>query len=542
MCEEKAKREQQAPGFAYRRQAPPQLPPFENEPHTDFSNPQNVQTFQAALDRVRAHLGEKHPVVVGGLEVWTEATFDSVNPAHPEQVVGVFGRADPALVDKAIQYAAEAFEKWRKVPAAERADYLFRAAEKIRERKHEFSAWMVFEVGKSWSEADADTAEAIDFLEYYGRQMIELARIPQPFQAPGECDEIRYIPLGVGAVIPPWNFPLAIMGGMSSGSIVAGNTIVLKPASTAPRIAWEFFQVMRQVGLPDGVFNYLTGPGGSVGDALVEHPHTRFIAFTGSRSVGVGIYERAARTPPGQKWLKRAILEMGGKGAVVVDETADLDDAALGIVVSAFGYQGQKCSAGSRAILVDEIYDQLLDKVVQKTQEIAVIGDPVDPHTYIGPIVDENQYRKILQYIEIGRGEGRLILGGRPVDRDGWYIEPTIFADVSPRARIAQEEIFGPVLTVIRAEDYVDAIRIANDTEYGLTGSFYTGKDDRIAYASDEFHVGNLYINRKSTGALVGPHPFGGFNMSGTNSKAGGPDYMREFSQAKAIAEQVRGA
>lgn len=517
----------------------PERGPFRNEGLTDFSDPNERRAFEDALARVRSRFGEAHPLVIGGEEIWLSDTFQSVNPAHPDQVVGVFARADERLAQFAIETAHKVFETWKHTPAERRAQYLFDAADIIRQRKHEFSAWMVYEVGKSWVEADADTAEAIDFLEYYGRLMIRLAHGEYVQNTPGERDELRYIPLGAGAVIPPWNFPMAIMTGMSSAAIVAGNTIVLKPASTAPKVAWEFFQVMREVELPDGVFNYVPGPGSRIGDVLVDHPKTRFIAFTGSKEVGIRINERAAKVHPGQIWLKRTILEMGGKDAVVVDETADLDAAATGIVASAFGYQGQKCSAGSRAIIVEAVYDELLAKVIEKTKETVTVGDPDDPHNYMGPVIDAPAFRKIMAYIAIGRLEGRLVYGGRALERDGWFIEPTIFADVPPDATIAQEEIFGPVVAVIKARDFEDALRIANSTEYGLTGSLYSRDPERIARAKDEFHVGNLYFNRKCTGALVGVHPFGGFNMSGTDSKTGGPDYLLLFTQAKAIGEKL---
>lgn len=513
--------------------------PFENEGLADFGDPRERKAFEDALAGVRSRFGEKHPLVIGGEEIWLEDTFASVNPAHPDEVVGVFARADARLAQFAIDTAYRAFDTWKRVPAERRAPYLFDAADIIRERKHEFSAWMVYEAGKSWIEADADTSEAIDFLEYYGRQMIRLGRGVYVQNTPGERDEQRYIPLGVGAVIPPWNFPMAIMAGMSSAAIVAGNTIVLKPATTAPKIAWEFFQVMRQVGLPDGVFNYLSGPGGRIGDVLVDHPKTRFIAFTGSMEVGIRINKHAAQVQAGQIWLKRAILEMGGKDAVVVDETADLDAAATGIVVSAFGYQGQKCSAGSRAIIVADVYDEVVEKVVEKTRAMVSVGDPDDPRNYMGPVIDEPAFRKILSYIAIGKTEGRLLYGGKAMARDGWFIEPTIFADVPPDAAIAQEEIFGPVVSIIKAKNFEDALRIANGTQYGLTGALYSRDPDRIERAREEFHVGNLYFNRKCTGALVGVHPFGGFNMSGTDSKAGGPDYMLLFTQAKAIGEKL---
>ena len=436
--------------------------------------------------------------------------------------------------NQAVEAAATAFESWKRVPAEERAGYLFAAADLLRERRFYFNAWMIYEVGKSWPEADGDTAEAIDFLEFYAHEMIRLAGEQPLVRIEGEDNELVYIPLGVGAVIPPWNFPGAIMVGMTSASFVTGNTVVLKPASTSPAIAFQFMRILEDIGLPAGVVNFLTGSGSTIGDALVENPKIRFIAFTGSRDVGLRINELAAKHQKGQRWLKRTILEMGGKDAVVVDETADLDAAAACIVSSAFGFQGQKCSAGSRAIIVDQVYDQVLQKVIEKTRELTM-GDVTQPDKMIGPVVDENAMKKISGYIEIGKNEGRLVTGGGQ-HGPGYFIEPTVIADVDPHARIAQEEIFGPVLAVIRAQDFDDAMRIANDTEYGLTGSLYSKDPQRIERAKEEYFVGNLYFNRKSTGALVGVHPFGGFNMSGTDSKAGGPDYLLLFTQAKAIS------
>lgn len=515
-----------------------QIGAFHSEPLTDFSLPENVTAFEAALARVRGQFGKRRPLLIGGEEVFTEDTFTSTNPAHPDQVVGVFSKAGAAEAVQAIEAADAAFETWSRTPSTERAAILLRAAALMRERRHDLSAWMVYEVGKPWSEADADTVEAIDFLEYYARQMLKLELV-EVYQTPGERDALAYIPLGVGAVIPPWNFPAAIPMGMSSAAIVAGNTIVLKPASDAAAIAWELVQVLRQAGLPGGVCNYLTGPGALAGETLVDHPRTRFIAFTGSREVGLRINERAAWPQPGQIWIKRAILEMGGKGAVVVDETADLDAAATGIAASAFGYQGQKCSAGSRAILVARIYDALVEKILARTRELMVMGDPERHEHTLGPVVSRSQYQKVMEYIEVGKQEGRLVLGGQAPAHDGYFIEPTVFVDVAPDARLAQEEIFGPVLAVIKARDWRHAIEIANDTTFGLTGAFYSTAPERMAYARREFHVGNLYLNRKCTGALVGIHPFGGFNMSGTDSKAGGPDYLLLFTQAKSIGEKI---
>jgi 1-pyrroline-5-carboxylate dehydrogenase len=508
--------------------------PFTNEPLTDFSKEENKRAQKDALAQVRSQLGRTYPLIIDGQQITNKETFASVNPSQPDQVIGYFSSANAAQVDDAVRVATETFETWKRVPAEERAGYLFAAADLMRQRRFLINAWMIYEVGKSWVEADADTAEAIDFLEFYAREMIRLAGEQPIVHIPGEDNQLVYIPLGVGAVIPPWNFPCAITVGMTSASFVAGNTVILKPASTSPAIAYQFVRILEDVGLPAGVVNFLTGSGSVIGDRLVEHPQVRFIAFTGSRDVGLRIYERASKHQPGQRWLKRSILEMGGKDAVVVDETADLDAAAAGIVASAFGFQGQKCSAGSRAIVVESVYDQVLQKVVEQTKQLTM-GDVTDPSTYMGPVIDENAMKKILEYIEIGKNEGRLVTGGGHRE-PGYFIEPTIFADVPPQARIAQEEIFGPVLAFIKAKDFDDALNIANSTEYGLTGSLYSRDPEHIERAREEFHVGNLYFNRKCTGAMVGAHPFGGFNMSGTDSKAGGRDYLLLFTQAKAIS------
>src|SRR6266702_6421036 len=508
--------------------------PFKNTPYTDFTRPENRQAQMEALDQVKRELGQTYPLIIGRNKITNEATFASSNPSQPDQVIGYFSRATVEQVDEAVKSAAAAFETWKRVPAEERASYLFSAADLLKARRFEFNAWMIYEVGKSWPEADGDTAEAIDFMEFYAREMMRLAEDQPVVKIAGEDNQLVYIPLGVGAVIPPWNFPSAIMAGMTSAALVSGNTVVLKPASTSPMIAWQFMSILEEIGLPAGVVNFLTGSGSTIGDALIEHPQVRFIAFTGSRDVGLRINQLAAKPHKGQRWIKRTILEMGGKDAVVVDETADLDAAATGIVASAFGFQGQKCSAGSRAIIVDAVYDQVMQKVVEKTKQLTV-GDVTQPETYMGPVVDENAMKKISEYIEVGKGEGQLVAGGGH-HGPGYFIEPTVFADVDPHARIAQEEIFGPVLAVIKAKDFDDALHIANDTEYGLTGSLYSLDPQRIERAKQEYHVGNLYFNRKSTGALVGVHPFGGFNMSGTDSKAGGRDYLLLFTQAKAIS------
>jgi len=516
--------------------------PFRNEPLTDFSIPANRDAFRQALELVQSRFGREYPIIIGGERIMTKDRIVSTNPAKPDEVVGYVARADREMADRAMATALAAFEEWSQVDPKARARILLKAAAIMRRRKHEFSATMVVEIGKNWAEADADTAEAIDFLEYYAREMYRLSE-PQPLtRIPGEDNELYYIPLGVGLVIPPWNFPCAILVGMTSSSIVAGNTVILKPASITPVVAALFVEVMEEAGLPPGVLNFLPGPGGEVGDYLVGHPQTRFITFTGSKEVGLRINERAAQTAPGQKWIKRVIAEMGGKDAIVVDQEADLEEAAAGIVTSAFGFQGQKCSACSRAIVHQDVYEPLLDLVVEKTRAL-LQGDPRNPAVHQGPVADRAAFESILRYIEIGKGEGRLVLGGgaSPLAKEtgGYFIEPTIFADVDSRARIAQEEIFGPVLAFIKAKDFKDAIRIANDTEFGLTGSVYSRNRANLEYARHHFHVGNLYFNRKSTGALVGVHPFGGFNMSGTDSKTGGHDYLLLLTQAKAVSEKL---
>ncbi|HKJ92111.1 MAG TPA: L-glutamate gamma-semialdehyde dehydrogenase [Longimicrobiales bacterium] len=512
---------------------------FRNQELTDWSDAENRRAMEEALAQVRGQLGRMVPLMIGGERITAGETKASVNPADPSQVVGRFVQGTAASADRALGVAAETFETWKRVGYAERAEYLFKAGEALLRHRLELAAWMVYEVSKSWAEADGDVAELIDFANYYAHQMLRIGGRQEVYPYPGEDNEVRYIPLGVTVVIPPWNFPSAIMGGMTLAAIVAGNTVVLKPASTAPVIAARFAEIMMsdEVGLPAGVLNFLPGPGSEIGDRLVDDVRTRMIAFTGSKEVGIRIFERASKVHPGQKWLKRTILEMGGKDALVVDETADLDLAADAIVASAFGFQGQKCSACSRAIIVDEVYDEVIEKVLERAEKIRV-GDPSDPAVYMGAVIDESARAKIKQYIEIGKQEGELVLGGGVQEDGGYFVEPTIIKDVDRNARIAQEEIFGPVLAVIRAQDFDDALDIANDTEYGLTGGVCSASRSRLERAREEFHVGNLYFNRKITGALVGVQPFGGFNMSGTDSKAGGQDYLLLFTQMKSIADR----
>ncbi len=515
------------------------LTPYAPTATVDFGQPQHRAAFEKALAAVRAQLGREYPIVIGGEHLKGPGTFESRNPARPSETVGRFQSVTREQADKAVEAAYRTFASWSRVPAAERSSYLIEAARRMRERRHEFSAWMVYEVGKSWAEADADTAEAIDFMEFYAREMLRYDG-PQPVsQLPDERDVLVYLPLGVGAVIPPWNFPLAICVGMTTAAIVTGNTVVLKPASDSPAIAWQFYALMESIGIPPGVFNFVTGSGGTVGDALVRHPKTRFVSFTGSREVGVGINRLAAEVHPGQIWLKRVVAEMGGKDAIIVDEEADLDAAVEGVAVSAFGFQGQKCSACSRAIVSEKVYTPFLEKLRARVEKITV-GEPEHYGITLGPVVSAAQREKVLTYIEAGKKAGRLVAGGGPVaGRDGYFIHPTVFADVKPDAVIAKEEIFGPVLAVIPAKSFDEALAIANATDYGLTGAVYTRNAEKIERAKREFFVGNLYINRKCTGAIVGVHPFGGFNMSGTDSKAGGRDYLLLFLQGKSVAEKL---
>jgi 1-pyrroline-5-carboxylate dehydrogenase len=409
----------------------------------------------------------------------------------------------------------------------------------MRERKFEFCAWLVFEVSKNWAEADADIAETIDFCEYYAREALRLSRTELPVQMPGERDTLMYIPLGVGAVIPPWNFPCAIMAGMTLASIVSGNTVILKPSSDSPTIAAKFVELLEECGLPEGVVNFCPGAGASFGNAVVAHPKTRYIAFTGSREVGLDINKSAATQAPGQIWIKRTILEMGGKDAIIVDADADVDSAVEGVAQAAFGFQGQKCSACSRAIVDERIYDIFLEKLKARVEKITV-GDPA-VNANMGAVINEGSMKSILEYIEVGKKDGRVITGGGPAKNagEGYFLQPTVIADIPAGSRLEQEEVFGPLLAVIKSKNYDHALEIANDTEFGLTGAVYTKSKDKIARAIQEFHVGNLYINRKCTGATVAAHPFGGFNMSGTDSKSGGPDYLYLFTQGKAVGEKI---
>jgi len=516
------------------------LPPFENEPFVNFNDPAAAQSMREGLETVAGLLGKEYDLIIGGRRVAAAEKIVSVNPARTGQVVGIHQRATEEHAERAMQAAQAAFQTWSRLPMEDRVKVLVRTAQLVRARKFEFCAWLTYEVGKNWAEADADVGETIDFLEFYAREALKLDRSTTPIQYPGEHNRLRYMPLGVGAVIPPWNFPLAIMAGMTVAAIVCGNTVVLKPSADAPTIAARFVAVLEEAGMPDGVVNLLQGEGPEVGRALVDHPQTRFISFTGSKAVGLEIHERAAKTQPGQKFIKRTILELGGKDSIIVEADCDLDAAVDGVIASAFGFNGQKCSACSRVIVNQAIYDTFTDKLRDKVSALKT-GDPVE-NVYTGPVSSQRAFDRVMSYLAVGKTEGKLLLGGNaiPTKENGYYIEPTIFTDVAPTARIAQEEIFGPVLAVIKSQDFDDALSIANNTEYGLTGALYSNSAAKLDRARVEFHVGNLYFNRKCTGAMVGAHPFGGFNMSGTDSKAGGADYLLLFMQAKSIAEKLQ--
>ena len=514
------------------------MSPFLNEPYTDFSLPANRQRMQEALARAKAKLGRHYPLLISGERVETADKLTSVNPARPGEVVGVHSKADAELATRAVDAEHASFPKWSRTPAIERIQMLVRTAALLRERKLDFDAWLVLEAGKTWPEAEAETAEAIDFCEYYAREMARLSG-PQPVvQMPGELDEFRYLALGVGIVIPPWNFSLAILCGMAVAALVTGNTVVIKPSSETPIVGAIFAETLLEAGFPPESFSFLPGSGAAVGDILVQHPKTRFVSFTGSRDVGLHINELAARPQKGQIWIKRIVAEMGGKDAIIVDDDASLDAAVEGVAASAFGYQGQKCSACSRAIVHQNVYDSFIEKLKARTAKIAV-GSPEDPAFAMGPVISAGAKKTILDYIAIGKSEGRLLIGDGAVPADGHYVPPTVIADVDSQARVFQEEIFGPVLAVAKARDFDHALAMANDSQYGLTGAIYSNNADHVARAREEFFVGNMYINRKCTGAMVGAHPFGGFNMSGTDSKAGGPDYLLLFLQGKSIAEKL---
>jgi RHH-type proline utilization regulon transcriptional repressor/proline dehydrogenase/delta 1-pyrroline-5-carboxylate dehydrogenase len=515
------------------------LPPFENEPLTDFSQESARSAMKTALADVTVQCGRTYPLVIGGKKVTTEATFDSVNPSRTKQVIGKVARATPAHAVQAIEAAAKAFESWRDVPAEERANYLRKAADVIRRRHFEFAAWACLESAKPWREADVEVGECIDFLDYYAREVLRLGS-PRHRSIAGEENEYVYEPRGVTVVIAPWNFPLAILAGMTAAAVVTGNTAIMKPAEQSSVMGAKLMEVWEEAGLPSGVVNYLPGIGEEIGPTLVGHPDVAIVAFTGSQAVGLTINAEAAKTPSGQDHVKRVIAEMGGKNATIVDSDADLDEAVRGVVEGAFGYQGQKCSACSRAIVLEPIYDTFLARLIEATKSLKV-APADDPACTVGPVIDEDSRQRIRHYVEKGKAEAKLVYAGDagPLAQEGTFVAPHVFADVDPKATIAQEEIFGPVLAVIKAKDVDDALTIAAGVKYALTGAVFTRSPETIKQAKRRFRVGNLYVNRKCTGAMVDRQPFGGFKLSGIGSKAGGPDYLLQFVLPRTITENT---
>ncbi len=512
---------------------------FRNEPLSDFSREDARDAMRGALDMVRENFASTYPMVIGGRRVVTGRTIESYNPADRTQLLGRTSSAEPEHAESAVAAAKAAFPAWRDTPGRDRAEFLFRLADVLRRCRFELAAWEVYETAKPWREADGDVAEAIDFCEYYAREMLRIQG-PRRRDVPGESNEYFYEPRGVVAVIAPWNFPLAILCGMTAAAVVAGNTVVMKPAEQSTIVAAKFMECWEQAKLPAGVVNFLPGVGEVVGPALADHKDVAMIAFTGSRAVGLQLLKQAAEVPAGQDHIKRVITELGGKNAIIVDEDADLDEAVHGVVASAFGYAGQKCSACSRAIVLNSVHDAFLARLIEATRSLRV-GPAEEPGTSVPPVIDDDAQRRIREMIEKGKSEAKLVYAADVGDlaAKGSYLGPHVFAEVTPDAAIAQDEIFGPVLAVIRAQDLDQAIRIANGTRYALTGGLYSRSPANVERVRRELRVGNLYVNRKITGALVDRQPFGGFKLSGQGDKAGGPDYLRQFMWARTVTENT---
>ncbi len=513
------------------------LNPFSNEPAVDFTQSEVRSAFPKAITQVRTMLARTYPLLIGGEEIKTEDTLPSVNPARPEEIVGHVCQAGKQEIDSAIASAQKGFPAWRDTLPKDRAQYLFRAADIARKQIYNLAAWQVLEVGKQWDQAYGDVGEAIDFLEYYGREIIRLGSERRMGTAPGELNHYFYQPKGLAAVIAPWNFPLAISCGMSAAAIVAGNCVLYKPSGLSPVVGFTLAEIFKEAGLPEGVFNYTPGRGSVIGDYLVDHPDISLIAFTGSMDIGLRILERATKVHTNQTCVKKVIAEMGGKNAIIVDDDADLDEAVVHLLHSAFGFQGQKCSACSRAIVLEPIYDRFVRRLVEAAKSVQ-IGPAEDPANYMGPVVDQAAQQRILEYIEIGKKEGNLLIS-REVPDEGYYVPLTIFSDIKLEHRLAQEEIFGPVLSIMKVKTFGEAIELANSTKFALTGGVFSRSPKHLEQARREFKVGNLYLNRGITGALVERQPFGGFKMSGVGSKAGGPDYLLQFMAPRVVTENT---
>ncbi len=510
---------------------------FTNSADTDYSRQELLKKAQLALAKVKDSLGNTYLPWINGEYVSSENLINSQNPSNPQEIIGKVAQISIEQAEMAIVGAKKAFATWQSTPAKERAAILQKAAQLLEQQRHELSAWICLEVGKAIPQADAEVSEAIDFCNYYASEMLRLEQGVN-FDVAGETNRYHYQPRGLALVISPWNFPLAITTGMTVAALVAGNCTLLKPAETSSVIAAKLVEILISSGIPAGVLQFVPGKGSLVGAHMVEHPDVHLIAFTGSREVGCRIYAQAALVKPGQKHLKRVIAEMGGKNALIIDESADLDQAVAGVVYSAFGYSGQKCSAASRVIVLGSIYENFVKRLVEASSALNV-GNAEDPATEIGPVIDDNARRRILEYLEKGKQEGKLIYSGE-IPSNGYFVPPSIFKDVPENASIAQEEIFGPVLAVIPVNDFSQALSVANGTDYALTGGLYSRTPEHIERATKEFEVGNLYINRSITGAIVARQPFGGFKLSGVGSKAGGPDYLLQFLEPRHISENIQ--
>jgi len=511
---------------------------YENAPLVNFVYQQNQDRMRQALEHVRTQLGQKYPLVINGEKVWTDKTIASINPSFPDNVVGHVAEAGIPEAERAVKAARDAFGKWSRTSFETRCRLLERAADIMHRRRYELSALEVFEVGKAWAEADGDIREAMDFCRFYAHQMRLIGRPRLTQHVLGEESYQHYWPRGVAMIIAPWNFPMAILCGMTTAALVTGNTVIMKPAEQSAVIGAMLMEIFEEAGVPPGVLNYLPGKGSVMGAHLVDHKDIDLIAFTGSREVGLRIWESAGKTREGQRELKRVICEMGGKNAVIIDADADLDEAIVDTIYSAFGYQGQKCSACSRLIILEEIYPRAMERLLNAAASLRV-GNPEEPGITVGPVIDGTAYKRILEYIDIGRNESRLAFQRADVPQKGFFIPPTIFTNVSPKTRIACEEIFGPVLSVIRARDLDEALEIANGTEFALTAGFFSRSPANIERAKAEIVAGNVYINRSCTGAVVGRHPFGGFKMSGGGTKAGGADYLLQFVVPRVVTENI---
>ena len=511
---------------------------YRNSPLVNFAYKDSQEKMQGALREVRKRFGEKYPLVIGGEKVWTDQLTPSVNPSAPDEIVGYGSEAGIPEAERAVKAAREAFGKWSRTPFEERARLLERAADIMERRRYELSAVEVFEVGKPWNEADGDIREAIDFCRFYAQQMRRLGRPKLTQRVPGEDSYHHYWPRGVTFVIAPWNFPIAILCGMASAGVVTGNTVIMKPSEQSIICGAMLMQVFEEAGVPSGVLNFLSGHGSVIGAHLVDHKDVDLIAFTGSREVGLKIWESAGITRPGQRELKRVICEMGGKNAMIVDSDADVGEAVGYSIYSAFGFQGQKCSALSRLILLQDNYDRVMERLIPAAASLRV-GNPEEPGIMVGPVIDEAAYRRILDYIEVGKSEATLAYQAKDLPRQGYFIPPTIFTDVKPNMRIAREEIFGPVLSVLKVRDLDEALEVANGSDYALTGGFFSRSPANIERVKAQLEAGNVYINRSCTGAIVGRHPFGGFKMSGSGTKAGGEDYLLNFLVPRVVTENT---